>query len=162
MLRYFNGRRVTSYALADPPDGEDVRPGHDYQQFAGTGVRNEAGRLYVWDATHKRVLVFNKDDGAYIEQFVADGSRVRRRARHVRRRGRGRPAVGAHLRHRRWPIQRRPRQRARRRADAGAVGQRPVQPTAVVRTFRRAQRIARRLAVRSANTALHARPASPE
>jgi hypothetical protein len=74
VLRYFNGRRVTSYALADPPDGEDVRPGHDYQQFAGTGLRNEAGRLYVWDATHKRVLVFNKEDGAYLEQFVADGS----------------------------------------------------------------------------------------
>jgi hypothetical protein len=74
VLRYFNGRRVTSYALADPPDGEDVRPGHDYQQFAGTGLRNEAGRLYVWDASHKRVLVFNKEDGTYLEQFVADGS----------------------------------------------------------------------------------------
>src|SRR3954454_16650223 len=52
VLRYFNGRRVTSYGLGDPPDGEDVRPGHDYQQFTGTGLRNEAGRLYVWDATH--------------------------------------------------------------------------------------------------------------
>ena len=74
VLRYFNGRRVTSYALGDPPDGADVRPGHDYQQFTGTGLRNEDGRLYVWDATHKRVLVFNKADGAYVEQFVADGS----------------------------------------------------------------------------------------
>ncbi len=73
VLRYFNGRRVTSYALGDPPDGADVRPGHDYQQFTGTGLRNEVGRLYVWDAIHKRVLVFNKDDGAYLEQFVSDG-----------------------------------------------------------------------------------------
>ena len=71
VLRYFNGRRVTSYALADPPDNADVRPGHDYQRFAGTGVRNEAGRLYVWDAMYSRVVVFDKSDGTYIEQFVA-------------------------------------------------------------------------------------------
>ena len=69
-LRYFNGRRVTSYQLADPPDGADVRPGHDYQHFAGTGARAADGRLYVWDARHSRVLIFNKDDGAYLEQFV--------------------------------------------------------------------------------------------
>jgi serine/threonine protein phosphatase PrpC len=75
VLRYYNGRRVTSYALADLPDNGDIRPGHDYQHFAGTGLRNEAGDLYVWDATHQRVIVFNKSDGTYLEQFVAsDGS----------------------------------------------------------------------------------------
>jgi len=70
-LRYYNGKKVTSYAFEIPPDDADVRPDHDYQRFAGTGARNADGRLYVWDARHSRVLVFNKDDGAYEEQFVA-------------------------------------------------------------------------------------------
>lgn len=75
VLRYYNGKRVTSYAVAAPPDDADVRPGHDYQRFTGTGARGEAGHLYVWDAKHSRILVFDKGDGTYVEQFVAaDGS----------------------------------------------------------------------------------------
>ena len=70
VLRYYNGRRVTSFALADPPDAADLRPGHDYQRFAGTGPR-QVGRLYVFDATHSRMLVYDKNDGTYIEQFIA-------------------------------------------------------------------------------------------
>jgi hypothetical protein len=75
MLRYFNGRRETSFALAIPPDQNDVRPAHDFQHFAGTGARDESGLLYVWDATHQRVIVYDKGEGTYIEQFVvAQGS----------------------------------------------------------------------------------------
>ena len=162
VLRYFNGRRVTSYALADPPDGEDVRPGHDYQQFAGTGLRTEAGRLYVWDATHKRVLVFNKDDGAYIEQFVADGAEFDDvRGMYVADGAAGQPSAlifatagGLYsVALDSTPVD---------AANAGAVGQRPLQPAAIVGPVGRARRIARRLAVAIGQYALHARPASPE
>ena len=137
VLRYFNGRRVTSYALSDPPDGEDVRPGHDYQQFAGTGLRNEEGRLYVWDATHKRVLVFNKDDGAYVQQFVAESV-----PRAVWRRGVMSTRKAA-------------KQRLRRRAAASVPRRRRRG-----RLPRPADRLAPRRQI--GRYALHARPASPE
>jgi hypothetical protein len=69
LIRYFNGRRTT-FALADPPDNGDLRPGHDYRLVAATGARG-AGRLFAWDTKHARILVFNKSDGSYVEQFVA-------------------------------------------------------------------------------------------
>jgi hypothetical protein len=69
MLKYFNQRRV-AFELATPPDDADMRPGHDYRRMALTGERG-SGRIYVWDATHARIIAFNKADGAYLEQWIA-------------------------------------------------------------------------------------------
>jgi len=74
VLRYFNGRRSAAFELADPPDDEDLRPGHDYRLMAATGTRG-VGNIYVWDATNARILVFDKTDGTLVEQYVAaDGA----------------------------------------------------------------------------------------
>jgi hypothetical protein len=73
LLRYFNGRR-TSFELAAPPDADDLRPNHRFGRMDATGERG-SGRIFVWDALHARVLVYDKSDGAYIEQYLAaDGS----------------------------------------------------------------------------------------
>ena len=69
VLRYFNGRRSGAFELADPPDEEDLRPGHDYRLMAATGTRG-VGNVYVWDATNARVLAFDKTDGTFVEQYV--------------------------------------------------------------------------------------------
>ena len=74
VLRYFNGRRSGAFELADPPDAEDLREGHDYRLIAATGTRG-VGNVYVWDATNARVVAFDKTDGAFVEQYVAaDGA----------------------------------------------------------------------------------------
>jgi hypothetical protein len=70
MLKYFNQRRV-SFELDEPPDEDDLRPGHDYRRLAVTGERG-SGRLFIWDAAHSRVLAFNKADGSYVEQWLAE------------------------------------------------------------------------------------------
>lgn len=68
LTRYQNGQ-TTSFKLDDPPDASDVRPGHDYAALAATGPRG-AGRIYVWDRSHARVLAFDKSDGTYLEQYI--------------------------------------------------------------------------------------------
>jgi len=74
VLRYFNGRRSGAFELADPPDADDLRPGHDYRLMAATGTRG-VGNVYVWDSTNARVLAFDKTDGTFVEQYVAaDGA----------------------------------------------------------------------------------------
>ena len=73
LLRYFNGRRST-FELAAPPDDGDLRPSHRYGRMDATGSRG-AGLVFVWDALHTRILVYDKSDGAYVEQYLAaDGS----------------------------------------------------------------------------------------
>ena len=69
VLRYFNGRQ-TSWSLDEPPDGANLRPQHDYRLIAATGTRG-VGQLYVWDATWSRILVYDKADATYVEQFLA-------------------------------------------------------------------------------------------
>jgi hypothetical protein len=69
VLRYFSGRR-SGFDLADPPDGGDLRPEHDYQLIGATGSRG-VGNLYLWDAEHGRILVFDKTEGTYAGQFVS-------------------------------------------------------------------------------------------
>lgn len=82
LLRYFNGRRTT-FELDTPPDAADLRPGFDLARMAATGTRG-VGRLYVWDASHERIIAYNKADGAYLEQFVAaDGSPAFRGVRDI-------------------------------------------------------------------------------
>ena len=69
LLRYFGGR-LTTFELGLPPDAGDIRPGRDYRRLGHTGTRG-TGLLLVWDAMHGRVLVYDKADGAYVEQFLA-------------------------------------------------------------------------------------------
>ncbi len=72
-VRHESGQR-RDFELAPPPDGTDLRPGKDYRYFDGVGLRRE-GRLYVWDAEHGRLVVFEKETGAYVEQWIpAKGS----------------------------------------------------------------------------------------
>jgi serine/threonine protein phosphatase PrpC len=68
LLRYFNGRRTT-FELETPPDSVDLRPGSDLGRMAATGTRG-VGLLLLWDAQHERVIVYQKADGTYVEQYV--------------------------------------------------------------------------------------------
>jgi hypothetical protein len=73
VTRYFSGQ-ASSYSLATPPDQGDLRPGHDYRLLNATGA-TPTDRLWVWDATHQRIVEFNRTDGTYVAQFlVGDGS----------------------------------------------------------------------------------------
>jgi len=69
LLRYFSGRQ-TGFSLDAPPDAENLRPEHDYALMAATGTRG-VGRLFVWDRQWSRLLVYDKTEGSYVEQFVA-------------------------------------------------------------------------------------------
>lgn len=66
--RHESGQR-RDYELEPPPDASDLRPGREYRYLDGVGARRE-GRLYVWDAKHGRLVVFEKETGAYIEQWI--------------------------------------------------------------------------------------------
>lgn len=68
VTRYLTGS-AEDYRLAEPPDSGDLRRGHDYRLMAPTGAPRQ-GRLWVWDALHRRILAFSKANGAYLEQFV--------------------------------------------------------------------------------------------
>ncbi len=69
LLRYFSGA-MTNFTLDEPPDNEDLRPGHDYALMAATGTRG-VGLLVVWDQLHSRILVYDKSEGTHAEQFIA-------------------------------------------------------------------------------------------
>ena len=69
VLRYFDGRDTT-FALDQPPDNGDLRPGHDYRLMTASGDRG-VGQLFVWDKLHQRIVVFDKATATYVEQFVA-------------------------------------------------------------------------------------------
>jgi hypothetical protein len=68
VIRYIDGR-AESLDLERLPDDADLRPGHDFRLFFGTGDRAE-GRLYLWDAKYSRIVVYDKGKGTYIEQFL--------------------------------------------------------------------------------------------
>jgi len=63
-----SGGRPQEFSLATPPDDGDLRPGHVYRLIDATGAPT-SGRLYVYDETWDRILVFQKSDGSYIEQW---------------------------------------------------------------------------------------------
>ncbi|CAN5585737.1 hypothetical protein BH20CHL6_BH20CHL6_00130 [soil metagenome] len=67
--RYDGGRRDSDFGLQDPPDGEDLRPGHAFETVADLGARRQ-GRLYVWDSEHARIVAYGKQGGGYLEQFL--------------------------------------------------------------------------------------------
>ncbi|MEA2622422.1 MAG: hypothetical protein QOH61_1332 [Chloroflexota bacterium] len=65
-----NAGNLLSYSIAALPDAADLRPGHDFRVITGSGDRN-TGRLYLYDATWKRIAVFGKTGGGYVEEWLS-------------------------------------------------------------------------------------------
>lgn len=70
LRRYRLEKYDGGFALDQPPDEGDVRPGHDYQLVAGSGSASSGGRVYLYDALHDRVVGFDKAEGTYIGQWA--------------------------------------------------------------------------------------------
>lgn len=66
--RYETGQQ-REFVLEVPPDDGDVRPGREFALVESTGPRGE-GSLYVWDGLHGRLLVYDKSDGSYVQQWL--------------------------------------------------------------------------------------------
>ena len=69
VLKYFSGTK-TSYSLDPAPDDKNLRPGHSYALIGATGTKG-SGQLFIWDSQWQRILVYNKVDGTYVEQYLA-------------------------------------------------------------------------------------------
>lgn len=69
LLKYFSGTR-TGYSLDPAPDDKNLRPGHSYGFLAATGAKGN-GELFIWDSQWQRILVYDKGEGSYIEQYLA-------------------------------------------------------------------------------------------
>ncbi len=72
VTRYFSGQ-AGSFALKAPPDQTDVRPGHDYRLLDSSG-EPPTDRLWLWDASHARIVVFSRSDGSYIGQYIVQAA----------------------------------------------------------------------------------------
>lgn len=70
--RYETGQQK-DFELAVPPDEPDLRPGRDFALLEAIGPRREAF-LYVWDAMYQRLVVYDKSDGSYVEQWLTAGT----------------------------------------------------------------------------------------
>jgi hypothetical protein len=70
LRRHTFGKYDGTFMLDEPPDGSDLRPGHDYQIVDGSGRALSNGRAYLYDALHGRVVGFNKASGEYIGQWL--------------------------------------------------------------------------------------------
>jgi len=68
-VKHSAGKKV-DWELDDPPDSQDLRPGHRYRLIDGTGP---SGYLYVYDQEWGRILVFLKSDGSYVQQWATSG-----------------------------------------------------------------------------------------
>jgi hypothetical protein len=62
-------RSQADYSLDPPPDG-DVRRGLDYRLLDGATV-GDREFLYVYDAAHRRLIAFQRADGAFVRQWLA-------------------------------------------------------------------------------------------
>jgi hypothetical protein len=60
------------YSLDPPPDA-DVRPGLDYRLLDGATV-GDREFLYVYDAGSRRIIAFQRADGAFVHQWMAPSS----------------------------------------------------------------------------------------
>ncbi len=69
LLKYFSGTK-TGFSLDPAPDDLNLRPGHSYGLLDATGSKG-SGQLFIWDSQWQRVLVYNKADGTYVEQYLA-------------------------------------------------------------------------------------------
>jgi hypothetical protein len=62
-------RDQADYSLDPPPDSA-VRPGLDYRLLDGATV-GDREFLFVYDAAHRRLLAFQRADGAFVRQWLA-------------------------------------------------------------------------------------------
>lgn len=62
-------RSQDEYSLDQPPDGT-VRPDLDYRLLDGATV-GDRELLYIYDAAHRRLIAFNRADGAFVRQWMA-------------------------------------------------------------------------------------------
>jgi len=69
LLKYFSGTN-TGFSLDPAPDDKNLRAGHSYGLISATGAKG-SGQLFIWDSQWQRILVYNKTDGTYIEQYLA-------------------------------------------------------------------------------------------
>jgi hypothetical protein len=69
LIKYFSGTR-TGFSLDPAPDDKNLRPGHSYGLIDATGNKG-SGQLFIWDSEWQRILVYNKNDGTYVEQYLA-------------------------------------------------------------------------------------------
>ena len=69
LLKYFSGTN-TGFSLDPAPDDKNLRPGHSYGLLGATGAKG-TGQLFIWDSQWQRILVYNKTDGTYVEQYFA-------------------------------------------------------------------------------------------
>ncbi|MGO9179022.1 MAG: hypothetical protein ACLQHS_07085 [Candidatus Limnocylindrales bacterium] len=70
VTHFVNGRPDSGFSLDTPPDDQDLRPGHDYRLMTASATRGQ-GTLYLYDATHQRIVAFDKATGAYKSEYVA-------------------------------------------------------------------------------------------
>jgi len=70
VTRFVNGRPDAGFTLDTPPDDQDLRPGHDYRLMTASATRG-LGTVYVYDATHSRIVAFDKATGAYVGEYIA-------------------------------------------------------------------------------------------
>lgn len=68
VLKHNGGRQLPEYQIETPPDDVDLRPGHDYRAIDGSAGRG-SGKMYLYDATWGRIVVFDKSDGDYLAQW---------------------------------------------------------------------------------------------
>jgi hypothetical protein len=68
LIKYFSGND-TGFSLDPAPDDKNLRPNHTYALIAATGNKG-SGDLYIWDSLWQRILVYDKTDGTYVEQFL--------------------------------------------------------------------------------------------
>jgi hypothetical protein len=63
-------RGQADYSLDRPPDGA-IRPELDYRLLDGATV-GDREYLYVFDAANARLIAFQRADGAFVRQWIAD------------------------------------------------------------------------------------------
>lgn len=69
LKRYFTGRD-SGFSLDPAPDDQNMRPGHLYELVAATGSKGN-GDLFLWDKQWSRILVYDKLNGTYAQQYIA-------------------------------------------------------------------------------------------
>ena len=69
LKRYFSGAD-SGFSLDPAPDDQNMRPGHLYEMVAATGSKGN-GDLFLWDKQWSRILVYDKVNGTYSQQYIA-------------------------------------------------------------------------------------------
>ena len=69
LKRYFSGAD-SGFSLDPAPDDQNMRPSHLYEMVAATGSKGN-GDLFLWDKQWSRILVYDKVNGTYSQQYIA-------------------------------------------------------------------------------------------